>query len=129
MIAGADLKAARKARRLTLQQVADACDISTSYMCDLEHDRRKVSASTKVIVALAETLGFTLEQMLCGIDPPTRKKIGTLEDDLAVTRQQVKQLLALLGHADQAFAASLAHDGAAFARHRAAYLARRNQPL
>ena len=129
MIAGADIKAARKARGLTLQQVADACDISTSYMCDLEHDRRKVSASSKVVTRLAETLGFSVEEMLVGLDAQTRRRIEHLEDDLTVCRQQIKQLLGLLGQADRAFAASLALDGQAFARHRTIYLDARPTPL
>lgn len=127
MIDGHLLHQARKARRLTLEQVADQVGISTSYMCDLEHNRRKVSPSSQVLVGLATTLGFTLDEMFAGPDPTTRRHLDQLDQDLTLARAQVKELLELVTHADRLTAALVARDGTAAQQHLTRYLTARRR--
>lgn len=63
---GASMKAIRKARHLTLQEVADRADLAKSYVWELERGER-TNPSILALVALSKALGTSLDQLV-GLD-------------------------------------------------------------
>jgi transcriptional regulator with XRE-family HTH domain len=57
MTLGAELRAGRRARRLSLQSAADSANVSTAYLHKLEADRVR-SPSPHVLLRLAQALGI-----------------------------------------------------------------------
>ena len=64
---GERLRALRKERYLTLEEVGKAAVLSTSYVNDLEHDRARPRLDT--LVRLGTALGISSVEILRGISP------------------------------------------------------------
>jgi quercetin dioxygenase-like cupin family protein len=65
---GQRLRAARRARRLTLEQVAEACDLTKGFVSKLERDQS--TASVASLLRICDTLGLSIGELFEGIHSP-----------------------------------------------------------
>lgn len=65
---GQRLRAARRARRLTLEQVADACGLTKGFVSKLERDQS--TASVASLLRICDTLGLSIGELFEGIHTP-----------------------------------------------------------
>lgn len=61
---GERVRARRKELRLTLRELAARCELSASYLCDLELGKRGCGAD--VLVSLSAVLGLPMDQLMKG---------------------------------------------------------------
>jgi transcriptional regulator with XRE-family HTH domain len=66
MTIGQRLREKRKEKELTLKQLAEAADLSVTYLSDVERDRTR--PSIKTLMRIAEHLGVTTADLLRGVE-------------------------------------------------------------
>jgi len=68
---GDTLRKLRLERELTLKQLADACDLSTSFLSQAE--RGLCSISVPTLARVCQALGLSLHELFAIVDPPEEK--------------------------------------------------------
>lgn len=61
---GARARAIREAKKLSQQEVAAAMGMSSGDLCNLEKGRRSKNPGAKRLLALADALGVTVEELV-----------------------------------------------------------------
>lgn len=62
---GIRIKAARMAKKLTQEQLASSCEVSTQHISNIENDKTKVSLP--LLIDIANVLNVSLDQLVCDI--------------------------------------------------------------
>lgn len=73
---GARIRKARKARNLTQEQLAEACDLSTAHIGHIERGTRALSIES--LITISHVLGVSTDYLLLDIDISSAKKISNI---------------------------------------------------
>ncbi|MDE5966814.1 MAG: helix-turn-helix transcriptional regulator [Lachnospiraceae bacterium] len=87
---GHRIKQARKAAKLTQEQLAEAIDVSAQYVSDLE--RGVVGTSIPTLIKICDTLAVSADYILRGRDSETMPPLG-LSDRLRNLSPQEQALM------------------------------------
>lgn len=85
---GEQVRKLRKKLGLSQEQLAEACDISTSFLGHIERGTRKMSLET--LIALAEVLRVTPDTLLQGQIPVNEKTLGAFLNSLVFDSEEQK---------------------------------------
>jgi len=85
MTLGQRLRERRRQRELTLRELAQACELSVTYLSDVERDRTRPSIKTLRRIAVA--VGATLTELLAD----TEEAGGLAEDSLPAGLRELVQ--------------------------------------
>ncbi|MEW4467245.1 short-chain fatty acyl-CoA regulator family protein [Parasphingorhabdus sp. JC815] len=104
--AGAAIRRLRRAANMTQVALADALDISPSYLNLIERNQRPLSA--RLLLLLADRFDFDPRQLAAdepggGIDGISRRLADPMFDDLAIDRGEVEEWLSAAPNAAEAF--------------------------
>ena len=73
-VLGERIRGLRKRRKLTLAQLADACNLSTGYISQIE--RNLAYPSIPALVGIAKSLGVTVQWFFAGASPVPQEEHG-----------------------------------------------------
>src|SRR5690606_32992805 len=73
-VLGERIRGLRKRRRMTLAQLADACNLSTGYISQIE--RNLAYPSIPALVGIAKSLGVTVQWFFAGTSPVPQEEHG-----------------------------------------------------
>jgi len=62
---GLRIKAARQVKKLTQEQVAEMCDVSTQHISNIENNKTKVSLP--LLIDIANVLDVSLDELVCEV--------------------------------------------------------------
>lgn len=86
---GEQVRRLRKKSGLSQEQLAEACDISTSFLGHIERGTRKMSLET--LVVLAEALCVTPDTLLQGQLPVNEQTIGAFLSSLTFDSKEQRE--------------------------------------
>ncbi|WP_422343355.1 helix-turn-helix domain-containing protein [Parasphingorhabdus sp.] len=106
IFAGASVKRLRRGAGMTQVALADALDISASYLNLIERNQRPISA--RMMLLLADRFDFDPRQLVAdepggGIDGISRRLAGPMFDDLSIDRSELEDWLAMAPNTAEAF--------------------------
>src|SRR5690554_436807 len=106
LFAGAAIRRLRRTANMTQVALADALDISPSYLNLVERNQRPLSA--RLMLLLADRFDFDPRQLVAdepggGVDGIGRRLADPMFDDLAIDRAELEEWLTAAPNAAEAF--------------------------
>lgn len=98
---GENIRALRKQRMLTQENLAELCDVSTVFICQIENGTRKPSLET--VCRIAEVLSFTVDEIVTpdsgklDLSAFSRLLAGRTESELTIAYSVLKALFDNMG--------------------------------
>jgi transcriptional regulator with XRE-family HTH domain len=79
---GANLRRARRARKISQEAFADLCGLHRTYICDIERGARNVSFIS--ILKVAQGLGMTVSELTLNVESGDRGRLELINSGCAV---------------------------------------------